>query len=169
MRDAKIKGESDIRMAQVFKKILCPLDFDACSAAALKVAADLASQNHAHLHAMHVINVPGSSLGFPAERYDRLARIEHERLKDVLRAQVPNHLSWEASVKVGNPAEEIINAAEELDVDLIVMATHGRAGVPRLVLGSVAEYVIRGSDRPVLAVKPPTSAKEERSRKTSDR
>lgn len=156
-------------MAQLFKKILCPVDFDACSAAALKVAVDLANQNEAVLHALHVISVPGSSLGFPADRYDRLARSEHERLRNMLVAQVPVHLSFDASVKVGNPAEEIIAAANELDADLIVMATHARGGVPRLVLGSVAEEVIRGSHRPVLAVKPPVQPKEDPSRKAHDK
>ena len=60
----------------------------------------------------------------------------------------------------GNPAAEILRAAEESDCDLIVMASHGRTGAKRIMLGSVAETVLRGSRCPVLIVKTPESATE---------
>ncbi len=140
-------------MAQLFKRILCPIDFDDNSTAALEVAVALANQNGAALSAVHVVSVPASGLGYPIEPYDRLGATERKKLEALIGHHVPADLAWRAIVKVGNPAEEIIATAEEVEADLIVMATHGRAGVTRLLLGSVAERVIRGSSRPVLAVR----------------
>lgn len=141
-------------MAQVFKKILCPVAFDRNSLAALELAAVLARQNDAVLHAIHVILVPASELGFPEAPYDRLGKIEQENLDKLVRTHVPAGITCKTMVRVGNPAAEIINAADELDADLIVMATSGRTGLQRAVFGSVAEGVLRNSQRPVLAFKP---------------
>jgi len=142
-----------LEMRELFRKILCPVDFDDDSIVALEFAAEMAARHGARLHAVHVVFVPASSLGYPAEPYDRLGRTELKRLEDLVEERVPKTVAHDVSVKVGNPAEEIIRTATEVDADLIVMATHGRAGVPRMVLGSVAECVIRASDCPVLAVK----------------
>jgi nucleotide-binding universal stress UspA family protein len=144
-------GPSEVR--ELFRKILCPVDFDDDSIVALEFAAQMAARHKALLHAVHVVLVPASSLGYPAEAYDRLGRTELKRLEHLIKERVPKAVACEVSVKIGNPAEEIIKTAAEVDADLIVMATHGRAGVPRMVLGSVAECVIRASDCPVLVVK----------------
>jgi hypothetical protein len=61
--------------------------------------------------------------------------------------------TWEVQVTAGHPADAIVRTAEELDVDLIIMATHGRTGVPHIVLGSVAEKVVRHAPCPVLTVR----------------
>jgi universal stress protein A len=137
-------------MDPLFKKILCPIDYTDDSVAALKMATALARQNGALLQSVHVVPVAASDLGYPAAAYDRLRRLERKRLEETIRSSVPENFPCDAIVKIGNPAQEIIATAAELDVDLVVMATHGRAGVPRLVKGSVAERVIRESGRPVL-------------------
>ncbi len=160
MQRKKTEREQTKSMSQLFKTILCPIDFDDSSAAALDVASALASQNQAMLHALHVVFVPASSLGYPAEPYDRLGREEHKRLEQMIRAHVPGHITCRATTKIGSPVEEIISEAENLDADLIVMGTHGRGGVPRLLLGSVAECVMRGSGRAVLTVRPRSLAPE---------
>lgn len=141
-------------MAAVFKRILCPVDFDRNSMAALDLAATLAKQNDAALFAIHVVFVPASALGYPAEPYERLGQTQHADLAKLVQAHVPAGLPCETSVKVGNPAAEIVRMAEELKADLIVMATRGRTGLPRAVFGSVAEGVMRNSRCPVLAFKP---------------
>jgi nucleotide-binding universal stress UspA family protein len=64
------------------------------------------------------------------------------------------NLRYELATRTGKPAETINQAAEDFDVDLIVMATHGRTGVTRLFLGSVAEHVLRASKRPVITIRP---------------
>jgi nucleotide-binding universal stress UspA family protein len=64
-------------------------------------------------------------------------------------------LKYEIHTKIdGDPAKAILRAADELKVDSVVMATHGRKGLGRLILGSVAERVVRESPRPVLTVRP---------------
>ena len=145
-----------IQMHQVFKRILCPIDFDASSAKALELAASLASQNGARLSAIHVISIPASSFGYPIRPYESLARIEQEHLKVFVRTNVPANISCETFVKIGDAKHEILAAADEGNVDLIVMASRRRSGIPRLVLGSVAEGVLHGSNRPVLIVRPET-------------
>jgi universal stress protein A len=73
------------------------------------------------------------------------------QLRTLVPATFPG--DWEAQVTDGNPADAIVRMAEELDVDLIVMATHGRTGVPHIVLGSVAEKVVRHAPCPVLTIR----------------
>jgi len=114
-------------MDHLFKKILCPIDYDNDSS---KVAAALARQNGALLHSVHVVRVAASDLGHPAAAYDRLRRLEQNRFEETLRSSVPDNFPCNAIVKIGNPAQEIIATAAELGIDLVVMATHGRAGVP---------------------------------------
>jgi universal stress protein A len=141
-------------MAAMFKKILCAVDFDRNSMAALDFAGSLAKQNNAFLHGLHVVSVPMSGLGYPGEPYKRLGQVEQQNLETLLSAHVPAEVCCESIVRVGNPAQQIVTAADELGVDLIVMATHGRGRVSRTIFGSVAQGVLRRSPRPVLTLKP---------------
>lgn len=138
-----------------FRKILCPIDFDDNSIAALDYARDLAKEQDATLYVMHVVFVPLASPGFPIEPYPvvseepsklELQKLAHEHLDGAVR--------YELATRIGKPAETINQAAQDLDIDLIVMATHGRTGVTRLFLGSVAQHVARTSKRPVLTIRP---------------
>jgi nucleotide-binding universal stress UspA family protein len=76
----------------------------------------------------------------------RLERISHQNLQPEIR--------YELLVMIGDPAVQVLQLASQLGADLIVMATHGRKGLHRLVLGSVAEHVVREAPCPVLTVKP---------------
>jgi universal stress protein A len=142
-------------VAKFFKKILCPIDFDDNSIAALHYARDLAKEQDAVLHVLHVVFVPLTSPGFPAAPYpvvsEEPSKVEIEK---VAREHLEGKVRYELAVRTGKPAETINRMAEDLGVDLIVMATHGRKGIARLFLGSVAEHVVRGSSRPVLTVRP---------------
>ncbi len=140
----------------IFRKILCPVDFSDNSIAALDQAAKLARKGDALLYLMHVEFIPTSN---PAELTHYVA-VSTEPGRPRLERIARKHLGkvrYEVIVQVGWPAEVIENAAEELDVDLIVMANHGRTGVARLFLGSVAEHVVRTSKRPVLSLGPGTA------------
>ena len=142
-------------MATFFKKILCPIDFDDNSIAALHYARDLAKEQDATLYVLHVFFVPLASPGFPLEPY-RVVSEEPSKLQleKIAREHLEGNVRYDLAIRTGKPAETINQAAEDFDVDLIVMATHGRTGVTRLFLGSVAEHVLRASKRPVLTIRP---------------
>ena len=146
-------------MAKFFKKILCPIDFDDNSIAALDYARDLAREHDATLYVLHAVFVLLPGAGFPLEPYpvvsDEPRKLE---LQKIAREHLDGKVRYELAARAGKPAETIIQAAEDFDVDLIVMATHGRTGVTRLFLGSVAEHVVRTSSRPVLTIRPKDGA-----------
>ena len=140
-------------IASVFRKILCPIDFSDNSIAALDQAARLARKSDALLYLMYVEFIPMSS---PAELANYVA-VSTEPGKLRLEQIARKHLArvrHELVVQVGWPAELIERAAQDLDVDLVVMATSGRSGVARFFLGSIAEHVVRTSKRPVLSLGP---------------
>ena len=85
--------------------------------------------------------------------WDHVHRVAHAKLSLMQQQFLGAHAQVELVVREGPAAEDILRVAEEKDVDLIVMATHGRSGVRRLVLGSVTEKVIRATSRAVLAVR----------------
>jgi universal stress protein A len=133
-----------------FSNILCPVDLDQNSLAAISVAAELARDRNATLHLLHVlplaIREAFSFKEMESQARTKLERLGHQKLKAGTR--------YELLVVTGEPAIEVLQAATRLGIDLIVMATHGRRGVRRLVLGSVAERVVREAACPVLTVKP---------------
>jgi universal stress protein A len=133
-----------------FSNILCPLDFDQNSLKAVPVAAELARERNATLHLLHVLHpAPEEAFSFgkiESAARTKLERIGHQKLKTGSRCEL--------HVVTGDPAVEVLKAATRLGIDLIVMATHGRKGFRRLVLGSVAERVVREAQCPVLTVKP---------------
>jgi universal stress protein A len=142
-----------------FKKILCPVDFDENSIAALRYARDLAKDNDAILQVLHVTFVPSVSPGFPLEPYPVVSDEPSDlELQKIAREHLDGKVRYELASRTGKPAETINQAAEDFDADLIVMATHGRTGVTRLFLGSVAEHVVRASRRPVLTIRPPDAS-----------
>lgn len=124
----------------MFKKVLVPLDGTSQAAAALPPARTIAHITGGSLVLLRVTDQEDRS-GDP-ERYLRAVATE---LQDQ---------SVECIVRHGRPAEEIVTVARDLHADLIVMATHGRAGIERFVAGSVAERVLTHSPSPLLLVRP---------------
>ena len=146
-----------------FKKILVPTDFSASSKAALDYAAVIAEAFQSEIALIHVID----SLAYSVT--DTLIVVDHQAaLKATAEALIDNlykecierGLSATKAVVDGTPYREIIKKAEAEQVDLIVMGTHGRTGFERLLLGSVAEKVVRMSSAPVLTVRSPEMQKE---------
>jgi len=117
------------------RTILYPTDFSVCSQPALDLAFALARDCHARLIVLHVAE--------PALVVDYG---DFEEAADC---------NSEFRLEEGDPAEKILHVAQEVPCDLIVMGTHGRTGLGRLLMGSVAEKVLRRAPCPVLTVKTP--------------
>ncbi len=160
-------------MALDFKRILCPVDLSRFSLDGLKLAVKVAEASNAGLYILHAIDNPFeelymSSIGQadpallglyqrqPAKRAKIIAAAESH--STVLLKQFAH--DWAAHlnkvryiVKSGDALEAILDAADEHRIDLIVLATHGRTGIRRLLIGNVAEKVVRHAPCPVLIVK----------------
>jgi nucleotide-binding universal stress UspA family protein len=134
------------------KSILVPTDFSEPSDAALSYATDMARTFGAQLYLLHVPGKTGENLelNFPVGRFETAAR---QRLDTLLSQSDIERLRPEYALQIGAPAEEIVRYAEARDIDLIIMGTHGRRGVAHLLLGSVAEQVVRTAPCPVLLVR----------------
>jgi nucleotide-binding universal stress UspA family protein len=135
------------------RTILCPTDLSEQSGDAIEVARSLARDLGARLVVLHVLPPPAS-------RAEAVARRPPDSYRDqiwndyLLPIEAPG-VRLERRLEDGDPAEEIVRVAEEVAADLIVMATHGRTGLGRLLMGSVAEEVLRKAPCPVLTVRAP--------------
>lgn len=146
------------------KHILVATDFSETSARALAMALELARAFDARLTLLHVWSIPSTgyaeALSWPIDDMERAAK---RALDDAFARTSKVHPKTEALLREGNEWQEIVDAAQDLRCDLVVMGTHGRRGLPRLVLGSVAEKVVRLSPVPVLTVGLPREHGDERS------
>jgi nucleotide-binding universal stress UspA family protein len=135
--------------------ILHPTDFSEHSRAALQLAAALARDHGARLLLLHVAELPAATYGEALLVLDRAAYADElqGKLERVVVAAPPGCV--ERRVVVGDAVSEIVSVAQETPCDLIVMGTHGRTGLRRALLGSVAEQVMRKAPCPVLTVKMP--------------
>jgi nucleotide-binding universal stress UspA family protein len=143
----------EIAMIQLFGKVLCPIDFSEHSLAALDLALNVVQQNDAKLYLLNVAPVPAGAAGFqpvPLDPYPYLEKERQQQLATLGRERIPAAVRHKTLVSSGDPAEQVLNSARGLDIDLIVMGTHGCKGLGHLVLGSVAERVVRESPVPVL-------------------
>jgi nucleotide-binding universal stress UspA family protein len=134
-------------------KILFPTDFSTASHAALEMATSLAKDRGAKLIIVHVEEPPMAYGG--GELYYGVQEPDREELKRMLAEVVPADAAvpCEHRLMIGSPASAIVELAEDEGVQMIVMPTHGRTGLLRLLMGSVAEEVVRKAKCPVLTVK----------------
>ena len=142
------------------KKILCPIDFSACSTYALTYAIDLSLKDHASLYLIHVIETYIGDIGDILKQIDLLLDDNQTdslkmRLINLIPAEIRTNISIDTLVVKGTPFVEIIKAAKDNQVDLIVMGTHGKTGLDYILIGSVAERVIQRSPCPVLSIRLP--------------
>ena len=129
---------------QLFKKILFPVQFDRITIPALEMVTQMARQSDRFVYLLCVI----------AEDTADIRQLANDALRGVAHKWLEGKIPHQTIVRVGDPAAEIVKLEEELDVDLVVMATHGRTGEKYEKLGSVAERVVRESTRPVLTIRP---------------
>jgi nucleotide-binding universal stress UspA family protein len=139
--------------------ILVPTDFSELAAGALDMAIELAEKYGAKLTLFHSSWLPPAAYdvyGAHGEgiewRADDIARAARSTLADALASAKLRYPSTESAVAFGEPFQRILESVKELDIDLIVMGTHGRRGLSHVLLGSVAEKVVRLSPVPVLTV-----------------
>ena len=136
--------------------ILLPTDGSAGMARVIDHALWTAQTHDATLHALYVVD-SGSVAGVPMDStwHDLSATLEREgeRALDEVARRVGEAAPLERTIREGRPSGEIVAYAEERDVDLVVMGTHGRGGLDRLLLGSVAEHVVRRASVPVTTVR----------------
>jgi nucleotide-binding universal stress UspA family protein len=141
----------------MYDRILVPTDGSAEGERAVEHAIDLAAAHDASLVAVYVVNTAGYA-GLPMETsmegVDHMLRDEGARaLGRVVDLAEKQDVPVERRLVDGSPSKRIVAVAEEADCDLVVMGTHGRGGIDRLLLGSVAERVVRESPVPVLTVR----------------
>jgi nucleotide-binding universal stress UspA family protein len=144
------------------KTILFPTDFSPATQTALELAGSLAKDHDARLIVLHVLERPvvvQSGVMTPPPPEPSLGE-QREKLREQLdRIQPPRPgVRIERRLEEGDTATAILEVARELRADLIVMGTHGRTGLHRLLMGSVAETVVRKAACPVLTVKSPMPA-----------
>lgn len=141
-----------------YRLILSPVDFSQTSQRAFETALDLAARLKAEVRVMHVFQLPASSLpeGVWQAPDDLEATVEdalQKRLDEFVAKSTAKGVTVSTGLCEGVPYVEITRAAQELGADMIVIGTHGRTGLAHLMLGSVAERVLRTSDIPVLTVR----------------
>lgn len=136
--------------------ILVPVDFSETSRLAIDYALEVCAKFSAKLTLLHVQRppvVPGTELGFNyAEYLEHLSSTAADRLRE-LAGSLPASCGVQTKVLEGIPWDLIVQYAGESGTDLIVMPTHGRSGLKHLLLGSVAERVVRHAHCPVLVVR----------------
>lgn len=141
--------------------LLATIDFSTCSKKALDYAVHLAQKMKGRLALLHVFESPffypaETSLGAYPEIYQWLQDFKQDELKklNALTDQVRKEgIPVESIFKEGVPSVEIIRTAKEIGADLIVLGTHGRRGLSHVVMGSVAERVVREAPCPVFVVR----------------
>lgn len=138
--------------ARVFARILCPLDFEEGSLRALALATKLAAQNKAELYLLHVCPAVLVPLGGPVTEPLMAEQSARQRLEEIAIRDLPG-IQHQLFVMTGDAAERVISTQSALAADLIVMGTHGRGGLRRLILGSVAEQIVREASCPVLTIR----------------
>lgn len=148
-----------------FENILVPVDFSTHSTEAVRIAADLAQRFKGKLTLLHVFQpptyvMPEGYLLYTPEQRDAIAKAFQEQLDGVRQQALDaGATAIETKQLEGIPSKEIAAFAEAQRCDLIVMGTHGRSGFQHLVLGSVAERVLRHATCPVLTVRAPNLEK----------
>ena len=136
--------------------ILCPIDFSDASRKAVQYAREFAAGMGASVHLLNVVEPRPMAVDItlnyvPLE--EDLEKAAAEDLQLLLQELLKVGIKAECSVEFGNPADVILDKSAELDVNLVIMGSHGKKGLSRFIMGSVAETVVRKANCPVLIVK----------------
>src|ERR1700682_4743447 len=150
------------------RKILLPTDFSGCATYALSYAAAIARATRATIICVHVVEPIVPAVGYTGLAEPMPIADISEQLEDSAERQLPqlaeceefNGLDVEEVIVHGDAAAEIVRVAGEREVDLIVVSSHGRTGLGRILFGSPAEAGGRPASCPVLVVKPPLQEEE---------
>ena len=137
-----------------YKSILCPIDFDDNSLAALDQALAMARHFKARVILVHVVPmvIQFGDVPLPVELFQEQTKGAKAKLGEIAKAKLGD-FEHEAVLYTGDVAGSIVEAIAKFNPDLVVMATHGRGGFAHLFLGSVTEIVVRKSKSPVLTIR----------------
>jgi nucleotide-binding universal stress UspA family protein len=165
MPDTPEKSRSDVLQ---LRRILLPTDFSGCANYALPYAASIARATGAAIICVHVVEPIVPAVGYSGLAEPMPIADISEQLEDSAERELPEladcddlkGLEVEEVIVHGDAAAEIVRVAGEREVDLIVVSSHGRTGLGRIIFGSTAEAVVRHANCPVLVVKPPPLEEE---------
>jgi universal stress protein A len=139
-----------------FKTILCPIDFSEESYRALEYAVHFAQRANGTILLAHVLHNPTSELFHPEGyilSFDQARAHAYSMLEDTQSTRLNGYPKCELFVEIGEPFEQLMAIAVQRKADLIVTSTHGRGGLEHLLIGSVAEKIIRHAPCPVFVVR----------------
>lgn len=144
-------------MANDFKRIVCPLDFSRISVNGLKKAADMIASRSGSLHLVHVVTDPWSEIYNPGADHlldpVKAQEIAFQQLRSIGEKHAAGHRCEYVVLRGEHIYRTICEYAESVHADIIVLTTHGRTGPKRLIMGSVAENIIRYAKCSVLVIK----------------
>jgi len=136
--------------------ILCATDFSELSNEGVRYAIDLAKETQASLIICHIVDM--TAMVVYGDAYVNYLESQNASVvfaeEEIARLMGGQSIRWQACVRTGHTADEIASLAAEKSIDLAVVATHGRAGMKRLVLGSVTERLMRILDCPIMVIRP---------------
>jgi len=149
----------------IWKTLLVPHDFSSSANHAAAIARDEAKLHGARMLLLHVIELPTAikpdtvivpdATGAPVNVRDYAVSSADAHLQDIVARLAKDGITATPFIRIGNPVEEINRFVDEEKVSLIVMGTHGRTGLQHLLVGSVAERIVRTATCPVLTVRHP--------------
>jgi len=134
---------------KTFKTLLCPVDFSRVSVPAIELALALAAQSGSRVILFCAVPPPDDD-----QSRQELENAATDQLRAIAHKWFDKRVPCELAVRFGEPAPSILKAEQELEVDAVVMATHGRTGPEYAALGSVTERVVRESICPVITTRP---------------
>ncbi|WP_435157694.1 universal stress protein [Haladaptatus sp. DFWS20] len=138
----------------MYDRILLPTDGSEATDRAIEQALDLAKTYDARLYAISVVDQTAVPPDVRADiLYEELQRECERALNDIEKKATDAGIDVRTSIPRGTPYRAILDFAEDHDIDLIVMGTHGRRGIDRYLLGSVTEKIVRLSEKPILTVR----------------
>lgn len=157
-RQSKARPKNNLQL----RKIVVPVDFSECSAQGLNYAVGLAQRFGSELVLLHVFpvfNDPTPAMAYTRSEVARWVREGAEaHMAELVRTTDFGGTKFRTVIKTGAPAQKVCRYARRVSADLIVTATHGRTGLPHMLIGSTAEHVVRYAKTPVLVV--PTRRKK---------
>ena len=149
----------------IWKTILVPHDFSASANHAAAIARDEAKLHGGKIVLLHVIDLPAQlqpdtvivpdATGAPINLKDYAVASSEAHLTDIAARLAKDSVTATSFIRVGSPVDEITKFIDEHKIDLVIMGTHGRTGLKHLLVGSVAERVVRTSPVPVMTIRHP--------------
>jgi len=163
-----VPGQNKTALPEL-RQVLLPTDFSGCANYALPYATAIARATGATIVCLHVVEPVVPAVGYTGLAEPMPIADISEQLEDSAERELPRltdreecaGLNVEEIIVHGDAAAEIVRVAAEREVDLIVISSHGRTGLGRIIFGSTAEAVVRHARCPVLVVKPAEQEKEE--------